>query len=213
MVDVKICGLNDPASVAAALDGKARWLGFNFFPKSPRYVSPERAAALAGPAAGRADTVAVTVDADEATLAAIAAALKPDWIQLHGREDPARAASVRRYARKGIIKVIGVADAGDLAAADLFAPAVDRLMFDTKAPAGAALPGGNGAAFDWQMLRARKFARPWLLAGGLTPENVAEAIATSGAEAVDVASGVESAPGVKDPERIARFLAAARFPI
>ena len=212
MAEVKICGLNDPAGVAAALDGKARWLGFNFFARSPRYVSPERAAALAGPVAGRADTVAVTVDADDATLAAIAAALKPDWIQLHGREDPARAASVRRYARKGIIKVIGVADAGDLAAADLFAPVVDMVMFDAKAPAGAALPGGNGAAFDWRMLRGRKVARPWLLSGGLTTENVAEAVRESGAIAVDVASGVESAPGVKDALRIARFLAAARTP-
>lgn len=213
MVEAKICGLNDPAGVAAALGGEARYLGFVFFAKSPRNVSPERAAALAAPAAGRADTVAVTVDADDETLAMIAATLRPDWIQLHGREDPARAAAVRRYARKGVIKAIGVARAEDFAAADRFTTAVDALMFDAKAPDGAALPGGNGAAFDWQMLTGRRFERPWFLSGGLTPENVAEAVRASGAGAVDVSSGVESAPGVKDPLRIARFLAAARSPI
>ena len=210
MAETKICGLNDPAGVAAALHGQARYLGFVFFAKSPRNVSPERAAALAAPAADRADTVAVTVDADDETLAIIAATLKPDWIQLHGREDPARAVAVRRFARKGVIKAIGVARADDLAAAGRFTSAAEALMFDAKAPEGASLPGGNGAAFDWQMLLGRRFERPWFLSGGLTPENVAEAVAASGAGAVDVSSGVESAPGVKDAERIARFLTAAR---
>ncbi len=213
MIATKICGLNDAAGVAAALRGEARYLGFVFFAKSPRNISPDHAAALAAPAAGRADTVAVTVDADDATLAAIAATLKPAWIQIHGREDPARAAAVRKYARKGVIKAVGVARAEDFAAADRFAGAVDFLMFDAKAPEGAALPGGNGAAFDWQMLAGRTFEKPWFLSGGLTPENVGEAVRASGAGAVDVSSGVESAPGVKDALRIARFLAAARSPL
>lgn len=208
MLEAKICGLNDPAGVAAALRGQARYLGFVFFAKSPRNVSPERAAALAAPAAGRADTVAVTVDPDDEALAIIAATLKPDWIQLHGREDPTRAAAVARYARKGVIKAIGVARIEDLAVADRYTTAVAALMFDAKAPEGANLPGGNGAAFDWQMLGGLKFARPWFLSGGLTAENVAEAVRASGAGAVDVSSGVESAPGVKDPVRIARFLTA-----
>lgn len=209
MADAKICGLMDPGGVNAALSGNARWLGFVFFPRSPRHLSPDRAAALAAPTVGRAETVAVTVDADDATLAAIAAVLKPDWIQLHGKEDPARAAAARRFARRGVIKAIGVADIADLAAATSFETAADMLLFDARAPGGATLPGGNGAAFDWRMLRGRTFARPWLLSGGLTPENVGEAVRESGATAVDVSSGVESAPGVKDPERIARFLAAA----
>jgi phosphoribosylanthranilate isomerase len=210
MTETKICGISEPDGVAAALKGRARYLGFVFFRKSPRNVAPGRAGAIAAPAAGRADTVAVTVDADDALLETIFAALAPDWIQLHGREDPARAAAVRRFARKGVIKAIGVAHAADLAAADQFAGAADMILFDAKAPEGAALPGGNGAAFDWQMLAGRRFARPWFLSGGLTPENVADAVAASGAGAVDVSSGVESAPGVKDPARIAAFLDAAR---
>ena len=210
MAETKICGLSDPAGVAAALEGQARYLGFVFVAKSPRDVTPERAAALAAHAAGRADTVAVTMDADDATLTVIARTLGPDWIQLHGREPPERVAAVRRFARKGLIKAIGVARAEDLAAAARYAPVADMLMFDAKAPEGAALPGGNGAAFDWRMLAGQRFARPWLLSGGLTPENVAEALRESGAATVDVSSGVESAPGVKDPGRIARFLAAAR---
>lgn len=210
MADVKICGLNDSAGVAAAAAGRARWIGFNFFPPSPRHVAPLRAGALARGVAGRVETVAVTVDADDALLEAIEAALKPDWIQLHGAETPARVAAARRFARLGAIKVMGIARPQDFADADRYAAVADMLMFDAKAPPGAALPGGNAAAFDWKMLAGRRVARPWLLAGGLTPENVAEAVRESGAGAVDVASGVESAPGVKDPARIARFLEAAR---
>ncbi|MDX2234703.1 MAG: phosphoribosylanthranilate isomerase [Hyphomonadaceae bacterium] len=209
MTETKICGLSEPAGVAAALAGGARYLGFVFFPRSPRHVEPARAGALAAPARGRADTVAVTVDADDALLAAIAAALAPDWIQLHGNEPPARVAAVRRFAGKGVIKALPIARAEDFADAARFADA-DRLLFDAKAPPGAQLPGGNGAAFDWGLLRGRTVPRPWLLSGGLTPDNVAEALRESGAGAVDVSSGVESAPGVKDPARILRFLDAAR---
>ncbi len=209
MVETKICGLSEPAGIAAALAGEARYLGFVFFPKSPRHVAPERAGALAVPARGRADTVAVTVDADDALLAAIQTALAPDWIQLHGDEPPARIAAVRRFARKGVIKALPIARAADFAEADRFA-AADMLLFDAKAPPGARLPGGNGAAFDWRLLQGRRFARPWLLSGGLTAENLPEALRESGAGAVDVSSGVESAPGVKDPLRITAFLDAAR---
>lgn len=209
MALVKICGLRTAETVDAALRGEARYLGFNFFPKSPRFVTPDAAAALAAPARGRADTVAVVVDADDALLAQIAARLAPDWIQLHGKERPDRAAEVRRFARKGVIKALAIARPEDFEAVAPAAAAADMLLFDAKAPAGAVLPGGNGAAFDWTLLTGRTFPKPWLLSGGLTPENVAEAVRASGASQVDVASGVERAPGVKDPDRIMAFLAAA----
>lgn len=210
MVDVKICGLTSAATAEAAAQGGARYLGFVFFPKSPRNLAPEQAAALAEPVRRRADIVAVVVNPDDAQLEAIARTLAPDWIQLHGDESPARASAARRFAGKGVIKALPVARSEDLAVVDSFTSAADMLLFDAKAPAGALLPGGNGAAFDWKILRGRKFPKPWILSGGLTSENVREAVETSDAEAVDVSSGVESAPGVKDPTRIARFLAEAR---
>jgi len=210
MAEVKICGLSDPEGVDAALVGGARYVGFVFFPKSPRHVSAEKAAHLAVAARGRADIVAVTVDADDEHLALIARTLRPDWIQLHGAETPARTAAARRFATKGVIRAMGIARSADLAAMDGFAEAADAFLFDAKAPPDAALPGGNGAAFDWRILANRRFARPWLLSGGLDAANVAEAIGASAARAVDVSSGVERAPGVKDPLRIAAFLAAAK---
>lgn len=210
MVDVKICGLSDSAGVAASLDSGARWIGFNFFPKSPRYVTTERAAALAAPARGRAETVAIVVDPDDALLSAIAATLAPDWVQLHGRETPARAAAVKRFARRGVIKAIGIARAEDFADVEQHASVADLILFDAKAPAGAAMPGGLGTAFDWKLMQGRRVGKPWLLSGGLTPDNVAEAVRESSAAAVDVSSGVESAPGVKDPALIKRFCDAAR---
>ena len=210
LMEAKICGLSDRAGVEAALAGGARYLGFVFFPKSPRHVAPEQAGALARLAHGRADMVAVTVNADDAQLAAIAAGLAPDWIQLHGAETPSRVAAARRVARTGVIRALGVGRAADLEGLDAYAPATDLFLFDAKAPADAALPGGNGAAFDWRILRGRTFPRPWMLSGGLHAGNLGEAVAESGARAVDVSSGVESAPGVKDPSRIAEFLAAAK---
>lgn len=210
MAETKICGLSDTEGMDAALTGGARYVGFVFFPKSPRHLSVEKAASLAIPARGRADTVAVTVDADDDLLGAIARTLQPDWIQLHGAETPARAAAVRRYAGKGVIRAFGVARAADLTAIDAYTEAADAFLFDAKAPPEAALPGGNGAAFDWRILAGRSFARPWFLSGGLDADNVAEAIATSAARMVDVSSGVERAPGVKDPLRIEAFLAAAK---
>ena len=210
MAEVKICGLTDPAGLNAALSGGARYVGFVFYPKSPRNLSVDKAASLAGAARGRADIVAVTVDADDDLFARIASALSPDWVQLHGSETPARVASARRFASKGVIRAVGIARAGDLAAVDGYAEAADAFLFDAKAPADAALPGGNGAAFDWRILAGRQFARPWFLSGGLDAGNVAEAVSVSGAPRVDVSSGVEEAPGVKDPCRIAAFLAAVK---
>lgn len=210
MIEAKICGLSDAAGVDAALAGGARYIGFVFFPRSPRHVTAEKAAALAARARGRADIVAVTVDADDDMLAIIASVLAPDWIQMHGAEPPARVAGAQRHADKGIIKALGIARAGDIAAMDAYADVADAFLFDAKAPPEANLPGGNGAAFDWRLLRGRSIARPWFLSGGLTTANLAEAVAESGAGAVDVSSGVERAPGVKDAARIAEFLAAAK---
>jgi phosphoribosylanthranilate isomerase len=209
MVDVKICGIRDEASLDAALAGGARYVGFVFFERSPRHVSLERAASLARRARGRALTVAVTVDADDTQLAAISGAVSPDFIQLHGEERPVRVAAARPFASQGVIKAIPIGVAADLADLSAFAPVSDLFLFDAKAPKGAALPGGNGAAFDWALLKGLRVPRPWLLSGGLTIDNVARAIAESGAQAVDVSSGVEAAPGVKDAGKITTFLAAA----
>ncbi len=210
MAQAKICGLKTSETVAAALEGGAAYLGFNFFPASPRYLEPEAAARLAAPVRGRARTVAVTVDPDDALLDRLMATLKPDLIQLHGREPPARAAGVAARTGAEVIKVISVSEAADLDAAGAFETAATHLMFDTKPPKGAVLPGGNGSVFDWSLLSGRRFARPWFLAGGLDPWNVAEAIGLSGAPLMDVSSGVERGPGVKDPALISAFLEAVR---
>lgn len=209
MTHVKICGLSTSEALDAALEGGARYVGFVFFPKSPRHVSFEQAATLAQRARGRAEIVAVTVDASDAQLALIRDAVRPDFIQAHGNESPGRTAQLRAYAGKGVIKALGVSRSADLAQAAAYAPAADMLLFDAKPPPGG-LPGGNALAFDWKILSGQRFDRPWLLSGGLTPENVAEAIAASGAGAVDVSSGVESGPGLKDRAKIDAFLAAAR---
>lgn len=209
MAEVKICGVTDDEALDAALRGGARFIGLVFFPKSPRHLSLERAAALAARARGRVDTVAVTVNADDALLAAVAQAVRPDFLQLHGAESPVRVAAARPFAQKGVIKALSVATSADLADVAAFAPVSDWLLFDAKAPPGAVLPGGNGAAFDWTVLKGFKSPRPWLLSGGLAPDNVGRALAAANAPAVDVSSGVESAPGVKDPGKILAFLAAA----
>lgn len=206
---VKICGLNAPDAITAA--ATAEFAGFIFFPRSPRHVEPAAAGTLAARLPARVKRVAVTVDADDAAIDAIVAGLSPDFIQLHGRETPARAQEIRARLGVGTIKALSVSEPDDLAAAAAFAGAVDWLLFDAKPPRRPdALPGGNAVSFDWTILAGRRFARPWMLSGGLDPDNVAAAIATSGATAVDVSSGVESAPGRKDPRRIAAFLAAAR---
>lgn len=212
MTHAKICGLTTPETLDAALLGGAAFVGAVIFRKSPRYIEPLHAATLfkraRGQGPGKAKVVAVTVDADDALLTEIALILKPDLIQLHGSETPARAEAVRILTGAGIIKVLPIRTHEDFAQAEAWEPFVDHLMFDARPPEGSTLPGGVGARFDWTLLADRAFRRPWFVAGGLTPDNVGEAIAISGAPLVDVSSGVESEPGVKDANRIAAFLKA-----
>jgi phosphoribosylanthranilate isomerase len=207
---VKICGLSTSGSVAAAIEAGADMVGFMFFRKSPRYVSLATAAALAGSARGQAAIVAITVDADEAALAEIVDGLKPDLLQLHGREPPERVTQLRARLGVPLMKVIGIASREDLDAAKAY-PMADRLLLDAKAPVGAALPGGNGVPFDWRMLGGFAAGPPIMLSGGLHSCNVAEAIRTAKPAGVDVSSGVESAPGLKDEAKIFAFIRAARL--
>lgn len=208
MTEVKICGLTTPETLDAALDHGAAFVGAVVFPKSPRHIQPLHAATLFERARGRAKIVAVTVDADDRLLTEIALILKPDLIQLHGHETPERAEQVRRLTGAGIIKALPVSTPEDLQAAAIWDDVADHLMFDARPPEGSDLPGGMGARFDWSMMQGRIYRRPWFLAGGLNPENAAQAAAISGAPMLDVSSGVESAPGVKDAARIAAFLQA-----
>jgi phosphoribosylanthranilate isomerase len=196
--------------MAAALDAGADDVGLVFFPPSPRNVALDAAAALARQAAGRARVVALTVDADDALLAEIVAAIQPGLLQLHGSETPARAAEIRRRHGIAVMKAIKVATAADAADALAFAEAADLVLFDARPPKGADRPGGHGAVFDWTALDGVKDKVRYMLSGGLTPENVGAAVRATGAAAVDVSSGVESAPGVKDPARIRAFVAAVR---
>lgn len=205
-ISVKICGLSRPEDIRAAADAGARYVGFVHFAKSPRHVDPDRMAALAVEVPPGLAKVLLTVNADDALLDRITTRVPLDMLQLHGRETPARVAEVKARYGLPVMKAIGVAEAADLDAIDAYAPVADQLLIDAKPPKGADLPGGNGLAFDWRLLAGRKYwTRPWMLAGGLTPENVAEAVRLTGARQVDVSSGVESAPGVKDAGRIAAF--------
>ena len=210
MTSVKICGLTTAETLDAALDGGAAFVGAVMFARSPRNIAPAEAATLFARARGRARIVAVVVDPDDALLTEIAATLKPDLIQLHGHETPARAEQVRALTGAGIIKALPIRTHEDFAPAVDWEPFVDHLMFDAKPVEGSALPGGVGARFDWSLLADRAFREPWFLAGGLNPNNAAEAAAISGAPLLDVSSGVESAPGVKDAALIAAFLKAVQ---
>lgn len=209
-IRVKICGLSTETTLTAALDAGADWIGLVHFPKSPRHVELERARALSRAAAGRAERVVLLVDPDDALVAAALEAVDPDLIQLHGRESPERVAAIRARTGRPVMKAVGVAGLEDLKLLAPYAAAADRLLLDAKAPPGSALPGGNGVAFDWDLLAGVRLPAGTMLSGGLTPENVAEALRRSGAEAVDVSSGVETGPGLKDPDRIRAFIAAAR---
>ena len=207
----KICGLSTPETVDAAVGGGAGFVGFNFFRKSPRYVDPEAAARLALPArAAGVKVAAVTVDPDDALLDGLMAALRPDFIQLHGQETPARAREVAVRTGVGVIKALSISQASDIDLATGFEPVVEHLMFDARPPKDHPLPGGTGARFDWTLLEGRRFNRPWMLAGGLDPWNVAEALRLSGAPIADVSSGVERGPGLKDPALVTAFLDAVR---
>jgi phosphoribosylanthranilate isomerase len=207
---VKICGLSTAATLDAALEAGADMVGFVFFPKSPRHIDWATARALGRQVQGRAKIVALSVDADDDTLKRIVDVLSPDLMQLHGSETPARAKEISELCARPTMKAIGVATRADLAAAQAYHGAADYLLIDAKPPKGAVLPGGNGRPFDWSLTQDFHFPRPWLLSGGLNPDTVAAAIALSGARGVDVSSGIESAPGVKDVSKIRAFVAAAR---
>ncbi len=207
-IEIKICGLKTPEAVGAALDGGASHVGFIFFPKSPRNVSPADAGRLREAARGRARAVAVTVDADDAALDAIVAAMAPDMLQLHGTETPERLAGVKARYGLPVIKALPVSHADDLRALSSFEGVADSFLFDAKPPKGSELPGGNGVSFDWKILRALPRGTAYLLSGGLNAGNVAEALRQADPPGIDVSSGVESAPGVKDAALIRSFFAA-----
>jgi len=207
---VKICGIATADAADAVVRAGADFAGLMFHPGSPRRVDLPQAAALAERMRGRVRLVAVMSDLPDESIGAVVGSVKPDLIQLHGAETAARVGAIRSRFGVPVMKVVSVATADDLAGVAAHDDAADMLMFDAKAPAGATREGGHGAAFDWQILRARKFQKPWLLAGGLNAENVARAIRACEAPGVDVSSGVEIAPGTKSPDMIAAFVSAAR---
>jgi phosphoribosylanthranilate isomerase len=210
-IGVKICGLSTPDTLDAAIDAGADFIGLVFFPRSPRHVNFEQAAALASHARGRAQIVALTVNADDATLDALMRFVSPDYIQLHGEETPNRTAIVARLTGRPVIKAIAVASTANALRALDYKAAANLILFDAKPPTTAdALPGGNGLSFDWHLLDGVKDNIAYMLSGGLTPDNVAQAICETGATMVDVSSGVECAPGIKDANLIRRFIAAAK---
>jgi phosphoribosylanthranilate isomerase len=209
----KICGISTLETARVAAEGDAAFLGFIHFAKSPRHLDIDAMAALMQAVRDdgiRLPLVSVTVDPDNALLFALRDTVKPDIVQLHGHETPERVAEIGALTGLPIIKAISVSDADDLDTAKAFEASADYLLFDAKAPKGAALPGGLGLSFDWTLLAGHTWRKPWFLAGGLDPDNVAEALRISGASYVDVSSGVESAPGIKSPELISRFLRNAK---
>ncbi|MDS9467895.1 phosphoribosylanthranilate isomerase [Paracoccus sp. MBLB3053] len=212
-VSVKICGLNEPAAVDAAVKSGARYLGFVFFPQSPRHVTAATASSLVANVPLGIARVGLFVNPDDAALEATLAQVPLDIVQLHGSESPQRVAEVKALTGLPVMKAVGVAEPADLDAIWDYGLVADMLLIDAKAPKDAVLPGGNGLAFDWRLLAGRQILKPWLLAGGLTPDNVGEAIRLTRAQGVDVSSGVESAPGVKDTQKIAKFIARATAPI
>lgn len=207
---VKICGLSTAPTLEAAIDAGADYVGLVFFAKSPRNVSVPVAAELAARARGRVKTVALVVDALDAALDQIVADVQPDWLQLHGHETLARVAEIKARYGLPVLKALPIATEADVVAADAWRPVADMLLFDAKPPPDATLTGGNGLSFDWRLVAGVARRYPFMLAGGLTPDNVAAAVATTGAAAVDVSSGVETAPGVKDADLIWRFVTAAK---
>ncbi len=209
-IRVKICGLCRPQHVAAAVAAGAGYLGFVFYARSPRNVSPDAARILALEVPPGVARVGLVVDASDAEISAILDTVPLDMLQLHGRESPARVAAVKARFGLPVMKAVGLRDVSDLAALDDHARVADQLLVDAKPPAGAALPGGNALAFDWNLIANRRWTCPWMLAGGLAPENVADAIRLTGARQVDVSSGVETAPGMKDEGLIRAFIAAAQ---
>jgi phosphoribosylanthranilate isomerase len=210
MTEIKICGLSEPESVMAAVGAGANHVGFVFFPRSPRNVLLDAVAGLSSQVPDRVGRVGLFVDADDALIGQAVSAGRLTAIQLHGAEDPARAAQVRARFGLPVWKAANVRTRADIDAALGFRGAADRLLFDAKAPSGSDLPGGNGVRFDWRLLEGVHIGMPWGLAGGLDPDNVAEAVGATGAPLVDVSSGVEDAPGIKSPEKIRAFVKAVR---
>jgi phosphoribosylanthranilate isomerase len=208
--EVKICGLRSEPALDAALAGGADYVGFVFYPRSPRNIEPAAARALADRARGRAKIVALLVDPDDALLDSVIDTVAPDIVQLHGAETPGRVGEIARRSGKPVMKAVAIATADDVATALEYTGHADRILFDAKPLPGETLPGGNGIAFDWQALAGLEGRVDFMLAGGLTPGNVGEAIRLTGARAVDVSSGVESRPGEKDPDLIRRFIQAAK---
>ena len=207
-VEAKICGLNAPEAIAAAVEGGARYLGFVFFAASPRSVTPEQAARLGAGVPDGVLKVGLVVDADDEALARITSGAGIHMLQLHGAESPDRVAEVKARFHLPVIKAVPIAGLGDVERAGAYEDVADRLMFDARPPEGASRPGGNALAFDWRLIRGRQWRGPWFLAGGLDADNVGDAVKISGAKAVDVSSGVEEAPGRKSPDRIRAFLEA-----
>lgn len=207
----KICGLTTPQAMAAALEGGAAYVGLVFYPPSPRAIAPAEAARLAAPVPGHVAKVGLFVDADDATIDSTLNQVKLDLLQLHGSETPQRVAEIKRRFKLPVMKAVKIAERADVEAAAAFVDAADRLLFDAQEPKSAdALPGGNGLAFDWSLLAGRQWPLPWMLSGGLTADNLPQAVAATEAACVDVSSGVEERRGVKSPQKIARFLAVAK---
>lgn len=209
-VQVKICGLSTRPTLEAALAAGADMVGFVFFEKSPRHIGLDAARALGAAVAGRARKVALLVDADDAAVSAVVEALTPDILQLHGKESPERVAAIRARFDLPVMKALGIGGREDLGALTAYEPVADWLLLDARPPKDAMLPGGNGIAFDWGLIAGLKLQRPWLLSGGLNPSNVGAALRLTGAPGVDVSSGIETAPGVKDEGLIRAFVMAAK---
>lgn len=209
-VKAKICGISTGAALSAAVSAGGAYVGFVFYPSSPRSVTVERASELAASVPPQVDTVGLLVDPDDEMLDRLARGVRLDWLQLHGTEAPDRVEAIRRRTGLRIVKAIRVAAEDDIDAARAYEPVADMILFDGKPPkeSEGVLPGGNAVSFDWRLLAGRRWCRPWMLSGGLAAANVAEAIRVSGATAVDVSSGVESALGIKDPAKIREFLKA-----
>ena len=205
-----MCGLTREQDISAAVDAGAGYVGFNFFSRSPRYVSFDAARALALVVPEGVAKVSLTVDADDATLDALTALVPLDMLQLHGSESAARVAEIKARYGLPVMKVIGISDAADLAQIDTYAKVADQILVDAKPPKGADRPGGNAVNFDWGLIAGRRWPVPWMLAGGLTSANVAQAIRATGARQIDVASGIESSPGIKNATLMSEFAEAAR---
>ncbi|KAF0676260.1 phosphoribosylanthranilate isomerase [Profundibacterium mesophilum] len=209
-IRIKICGLTESADIPAALLAGAGYLGFVFFERSPRNLAIGDAAFLAASVPPGVCKVGLVVDPDDAALDAIMADVPLDMLQLHGKESPERVAEIRDRVGLPMMKAVGIADEADLLAIADYGRVADQLLIDAKPPVSSALPGGNGLAFDWRLIAGRRWPVPWMLAGGLTAQNVAQAIRLTGAAQVDVSSGVEASPGLKDASKMAAFCTAAR---